>query len=248
MAAVIGNLGPFDEKSEKFSDYAGRFQAYVAANGIEDEKKLNVFLAVIGPDAYNLLKNLCDPDNPNTKTFTALSQLFQGHYEPAPIVIAERHKFWTASQGESESLSEFVARLKKLASTCSFGEFLLQALRDRLVSGLHPKMLRTQRHLLSIRDLTYAVAYDKCIADEMAGKANIEHMGEPSGGEVSKIQDVSFLNKKDITARHIQVQSSGNTDKCKSCGSVQHRLELCKYRSATCHHCQRKGYIRPILY
>ena len=75
MAAVIGNLGPFDEKSEKFSDYAGRFQAYVAAKGIEDEKTVNVFLAVIGPDAYKLLRNLCYPDNPNTKTFTALSQL-----------------------------------------------------------------------------------------------------------------------------------------------------------------------------
>ena len=31
-AAIIGNLGPFDEKSEKFSDYADRLEAYVAAN------------------------------------------------------------------------------------------------------------------------------------------------------------------------------------------------------------------------
>ena len=147
-------------------------------------------------------------------------------------MIAERHKFWTASQlPVSESVSEFVARLKKLASTCSFGEFLLQDLRDRLVSGLHSKMSRTQRHLLSIRDLTYAVAHDKCIADEMAGKANIEHMVESARGEVSTIQDVSFLNKKNITTGHIQVQSGGNTDKWKSCGSVQHRSELCKYRS-----------------
>ena len=31
MAAIIGNLGPFDEKSQKLSDYANRFEAYVAA-------------------------------------------------------------------------------------------------------------------------------------------------------------------------------------------------------------------------
>ena len=108
MAALIGNIGPFDEKSEKFSDYADRFEAYVAANDIDNDKKVNVFLAVIGPDAYKLLKNLCDPENSNTKTFTRLSQLLQGHFEPTPIVIAERHKFWTASQEESESVSEFV--------------------------------------------------------------------------------------------------------------------------------------------
>ena len=108
MAALIGNIGPFDEKSEKFSDYADRFEAYVAANGIDNDKKVNVFLAVIGPDAYKLLKNLCDPENSNTKTLTRLSQLLQGHFKPAPIVIAERHKFWTATREESESVSEFV--------------------------------------------------------------------------------------------------------------------------------------------
>ena len=129
MAVIIGNLGPFDERSEKFSDYADRFEAYVAANDIDDDKKVNVPLVIRGPDAYKLLKNLCDPDNLNTKTFTQLMQLLQGHYKPAPIV-AERHKFWTASQGESESVSEFVVRLKKLASTCSFAQFLSKALRE----------------------------------------------------------------------------------------------------------------------
>ena len=65
------------------------------------------------------------------------------YQEPAAIVIAERHKFQTASQGESESVSELVMRLKKLTSTCSFGAILSQALRDRLVPGLRPKMFRT---------------------------------------------------------------------------------------------------------
>ena len=43
MAVIVGNLGHFDEKSEKFSDYADRFEAYVAANDIDDDKKVNVF-------------------------------------------------------------------------------------------------------------------------------------------------------------------------------------------------------------
>ena len=32
----------------------------MAANDIYNEQKVNVVLAVIGPDAYKLLKNLCD--------------------------------------------------------------------------------------------------------------------------------------------------------------------------------------------
>ena len=49
MAALIGNIGPFDEKSEKFSDYADRFKTYVAAIDIDNDKKVNVFPAVIRP-------------------------------------------------------------------------------------------------------------------------------------------------------------------------------------------------------
>ena len=113
------------------------------------------------------------------------------HQDVHPAVTAFARTLWTGSYcesgktqvldgvpRESESVSEFVVRLKKLASTCSFGGSLSEALRDRLVSGLHPKMSRTQRHLLSITELTYAAAHDKCITDEMAGKANIEHMGD----------------------------------------------------------------------
>ena len=84
-------------------------------------------------------------------------------------------------------MSEFVVRSKKLASTCSFGTFLSQALRDRLVSGLHPKMSKTQRHLGSIRELTYSMAHDKCVADEMAGKANIEHMADSANSYAEKV-------------------------------------------------------------
>ena len=80
-------------------------------------------------------------------------------------------------------MSEFVVRSEKLASTCSFGTFLSQA----LVSGLHPKMSKTQRYLGSIRELTYSMAHDKCVADEMAGKANIEHMADSANSDAEKV-------------------------------------------------------------
>lgn len=65
--ALIGNIGAIHKKSEKFSDYVDRFEAYAIPN----DKNVNVFPAVIGPNAYKLLKNLCDLENPNTKMFTS---------------------------------------------------------------------------------------------------------------------------------------------------------------------------------
>ena len=241
MAAVYGHVGPFDENTEKFADYAGRYEAFMVANEIAEDRQVHVFLAVVGPQAYKLLKNLCDPDNPNSKSYEELKQILQAHYEPAPIVIAERHKFWTASQEENESVSDFVVRLKKLASTCSFGAFLEEALRDRLVSGLHPKMSRTQRHLLAVRELTFTAARDRCIADELANKANKEHMGEPVSEEANKIQDLNQGNgRKSTGGRRI------NSRRCEACGSKAHGFDVCKFKTATCHRCQQKGHIRPV--
>ena len=187
MAAVYGHVGPFDENTEKFADYAGRYEAFMVANEIAEDRQVHVFLAVLGPQPYKLLKNQCDPENPNSKSYQDLKQILQA------IVIAE-DKFWTASQEENESVSDFVVRLKKLASTCSFGAFLEEALRDGLVSGLHSKMSRTQRHLLAVRELTFTAARDRCIADELANKANKEHMGEPVSEEANKIQDLNQGN------------------------------------------------------
>ena len=80
----------------------------------------------------------------------------------------------------------------------------------------------------------------------MAGKANMEHMGESAGGEANKVQDISSFRGRNNTSGHSKALSSENRDKCKSCGSVQHRSESCKFRNATCHHCKRKGHIRPV--
>ena len=204
----------------------------MAANDIDNEKKVNVFLAVIGPDAYKLLKNLCDPENPNTKTFTRLSQLLQEHFQPTRIVIAARHKFWTASQEEGESVSEFVVRSKKLASTCSFGAFQSQALRDRLVSGLHPKMSRTQSHLLSIRELTYSMAHDKCIADEKAGKANIEHMGDSANSD-AEVQQVS-------SRRNVEHNIKRADSKMPHAITARRMVIFAEYVRRVCHNCSLK--------
>ena len=89
MAAVYHHVGPFEENTEKFANYAGRYEAFMVANKIAKDRQVHVFLAVVGPQAYMLLKNLCDPENPNSKSYQDLKQILQAHYQPAPIVIAE---------------------------------------------------------------------------------------------------------------------------------------------------------------
>ncbi|XP_057692499.1 uncharacterized protein K02A2.6-like [Corythoichthys intestinalis] len=136
MAGVIGSVGLFDELVEQWSSYTERFGYFVVANDIAEEKVVPTFLSVIGPKTFNLLRNLLQPDKPGSKTYREIVETLNGHFSPKPLVIAERFRFHRRSQEEGESVTMFVAALRKLAEHCEFGDVLEDTLRDRLVCGL----------------------------------------------------------------------------------------------------------------
>ena len=79
--------------------------------------------------------------------------------------MAERYKFHQRTQKDSEGVTAFAAELRRLASTCNFGEFLAEALRDQLVCGI--KNNNTQRKLLS-EDRSFDQAMQMALADEVS--------------------------------------------------------------------------------
>ena len=59
-------------------------------------------------------------------------------------------------QGPTETIAEYVAELRRLASRCEFGvEYRDDALRDRLVCGLRSGSI--QKKLLTTADLSLAI-------------------------------------------------------------------------------------------
>ncbi len=55
MAVTIGHMEAFDESVEPWTTYIERFEHFVEANSIEDDKKVPVLLSVIGEKTYGLL-------------------------------------------------------------------------------------------------------------------------------------------------------------------------------------------------
>lgn len=51
----------FDNTKEYFDTFLERFERWVAANEIDSGKKVDVFLSVLGPIEYGLLKSLVEP-------------------------------------------------------------------------------------------------------------------------------------------------------------------------------------------
>ena len=157
--ATLGSIESFKPGSEDWHAYSERFDQYVIANDIKDEKKIvATFLTTIGSKTYNLLRDLLAPTKPSEVKFTELVKTLRDHYEPKPIVIAERFHFHKREQHEGEGVAEYSAALKKCSEHCAFGTFLEEALRDRFVCGLRSK--QTQKRLLAEKSLTWKTAVE----------------------------------------------------------------------------------------
>ena len=165
---MYGQLGEFNPDSEKISTYLERLNLFIEANSVDADKKVAVLLTVIGAKDYALLQGLVAPANPREKSVDELMQALRSHYEPKPVIIAERFRFYKRSQSSGETIAAFVAELRRLAINCDFGNFLDDALRDRLVCGVRSE--QTQRRQLTEKDLTLAKAVEIAQAMEAADR------------------------------------------------------------------------------
>ena len=182
--ATYGTLKEFNPEAERISTYLERMALFLKANKVADEDKVPVFLSIIGGKVYSLLRDLLAPALPQDSTYATLVETLKKHYEPRPIVIAERFHFHKRSQALGESIAEYLAELRRLATHCQFGGFLEEALRDRLVCGMRHES--AQKKLLTEADLTLARAVEIAQGMEAADKtAKTMKQGEPAIHQVS---------------------------------------------------------------
>eukprot|EP00112_Aurelia_sp_Birch-Aquarium-sp1_P025107 Seg8197.2 transcript_id=Seg8197.2/GoldUCD/mRNA.D3Y31 product="hypothetical protein" protein_id=Seg8197.2/GoldUCD/D3Y31 len=189
MAQVLGQVGPCCEGKEDCTCYVERLEQFFIANDITDApKKRAVFLSGIGPLTYSLLRNLITPDVPSSKAYDELKATLSVHFKPKTFVIAERFRFHKRDQHENESISDHIVELKKLASTCDFGEFLSMSLRDRLVCGV--RLESVQRKLLTEIYLTFDKAEKVTVAMKLSQRNAVDlHPSSSSGGiGVNKVE------------------------------------------------------------
>lgn len=69
---------------------------------------------------------------PAEKTFTEIKQLVQNHFNPKLSEASASLIFHT-----SESITLYVAELRRLAVPCNFGAYLDCALRDHFIAGIN---------------------------------------------------------------------------------------------------------------
>ena len=115
--ATLGHIGKFDPADESISAYLERVELFFAANGIEEPKQVAVFLSVIGPKNYALLRDLLAPVKPQEKSLAALFETLQKHFEPKPVIIAERFRFAPTRPGQWRVYYQILSRTLTTGNT-----------------------------------------------------------------------------------------------------------------------------------
>ena len=239
---IIGRMDAFDSKIESWEAYYERFEQYLAINQIPDKSKVACLLSVMGASAYGLLRNLIAPQKPSEKTLQDIFNVLQNHLDPKPLLIAERFRFHTRNQVDGESVSQYIAELKRMAGKCQFEGYLDDALRDRFVCGLISNTIR--KKLLTEADLTFTKATTIAISMETAVKDSEElfKSRENNPGGLHKLQ----LHDRNKTAEEAYLPKNTERERkpCFRCGSQRHYPNNCKFKDEKCHKCGKRGHIK----
>ena len=225
-ATYFGALKEFIPESESIKSYLERVELYFTANSVQQNKRVPILLSSIGSTTYSLLSGLVAPTLPKDKSFAEIKAVLQKHFEPKRAIIAERFHFHKRDQSAGESVAEYDAALRKLATHCKFGNYLEEALRDRFVCGLRNEGI--QRRLLAETELPLTKAMEMALSMESADKNTRSFKGLESA------------------IKRVHGKPPRTAQPCSRCGKSNHTPSECKFKDAECHACGKKGHIAPV--
>ena len=257
--ASHGQIELFDSRKDEWDAWNRRFDQWLSispyATGDDaNNKKRAAFCTFIGSETFKLLCTLCAPGKPEECSYAVLKDKLNKQFGTKKLVLAERYRFYAYKQQDNQSLSEYLAELRRLASTCQWSEeHLADNLRDKFVMGLRNErilqQLLTQDHTKSLDELFQLAATIEAAERETVKRSEVDHTTDES--LVSALRNPrppkGTQNKQSALPRRQQQRPSKkqHTGKCASCGG-DHARKTCRFISAKCHNCGKIGHIARV--
>ncbi|KAH7969224.1 hypothetical protein HPB52_016109 [Rhipicephalus sanguineus] len=116
VTTPVGRLAEFSPDTGSIEVYIERFEVFASAN-IDEPRKAQVFLTVLGEKAYVTLRSLLLPKSPADSKYADIMKVLREHYAPRRSIVTERYRFHRRDQGQSETTGEFVVELKNSRTT-----------------------------------------------------------------------------------------------------------------------------------
>ncbi|XP_030039241.2 uncharacterized protein K02A2.6 [Manduca sexta] len=248
--SYIGNLSNFDHKTGEWQIFKGKLTQFLKINEVKEENKSGILLTYLTDETYRLLRNLAYPKELDSLKFLDLILLLDSHFKPKQCSFADKAKFFGANRNPGESLGEWVARIRGLASYCEFGTALETNLRDRFVLGLGSGPERDKLFEQNASTLTLARAIE--LAEQAACAKEAKVMMGTSETVPNKEEPIY---KVKIHQQHGRGETrptgaigtiSANSSRCSVCGLKNHPSDRCRYKSYKCSKCGEKGHLKKV--
>lgn len=143
MAGMVANIKPFC-MDEDLEEYLNILEHIFIVNDTPDEKKVSCLIGKGGMDIAKSIYSIVQPKTPKDFSYAQIRKLLLEYYKPVRNVRAERFKFMSRLMKDDETLAEFIMELKLLASSCEYGNFLDQALSDKLIWSMTDNTIQKQ--------------------------------------------------------------------------------------------------------
>ena len=252
----------FNPSKEQWNSWSRRFDQWLLLSPFStgknaDTKKRAAFCTYVGSETFTLLCSLCAPGKPEDCTYEALKEKLDRQYGVKKLVLAECFRFYLYKQSKTQSLTDHVAELCKLALMCDWNDAqLADNLRDKFVMELYSErllqQLLTHDHKKSLEDLfqhalTFEAAEQESLKHAETSTDNTTTVNalnqQPRKNRSDKATKTSHNSSKQPSER--KARQSAEQYSCSSCGE-NHPRSTCRFRSAKCHRCGKIGHIQKV--
>ena len=243
MSAIFGGLGPYDGSSE-WRLYEMGLKQFLAANsiaaptGTNPDRRKAILLSSIGLKSLGVVRSLCAPDDPDTKSFDQLLELLGKHFGKPPTKSLARQRLAEAKQAENESIDQFIVRLRELSIDCQYDAAVLNVrLREQFIIGVRNDILK--RKLLEAEDDSLEDLLKRARTFEQVDRdVRSSHQHSTSHGKMPTAHSVYSQNNRanHFDSRHQQGYTSNRAshNNCFRCGKPGHRAAECVFIRLKC--------------
>lgn len=218
---IIGHIEAY-VIGDDFNDYIERMDSLIELNAIAEADQMRFCIGFCGADLYKIIKSCIAPAKITDTKYAEMKTKLKDYFEPKVNKTAERYKFYSRQQKEDETVSDYLVEIKALSQKCEFGDYLTQALCDKIVFGVNDPKIRSS--LLREKNLDFDKACEMAKSIELANK----HSEMMHDNTVSVFARNRLGPKVDNRADSGRKKSRFANYQCFSCGSYGHTSRQCR--------------------
>ena len=240
-----------------WNEWKRMFDTYMDAIDSEqftDKRKTALLLHSLGAEGQRRYSKLKELDNyaEGATEFEKANLKLANEYKFIRNKRAERYAFRRRTQSQCESITEYIAALRDLASTCDFGDFLDDAICDQMIENMYNHKIRERlladENIDIDKAIVIAVRLENAIRD--AKTMDPHRLSDDFDKSVNVVKYNKHDLRKENTRSTKPKYDKSHDKKCYRCGSTQHKANYpqCAALQQKCRKCKKIGHFEKMCF